>query len=114
MVSESQTDTVNESFISRMTRLFMELHTIGERVGEMPDDAMDHITEAAGIVRRAVIEAPVKTEADIAGKFRFVAMLIEDPHGIICDEEKAAAIAVREFFKFREDEWAAMRAEARS
>ncbi|UXT48814.1 hypothetical protein FY136_05985 [Agrobacterium tumefaciens] len=113
-VLPANAEVMPESFISRMTRLFMELHTIGERVGEMPDDAMDHITEAAGIVRRAVIEAPVKTEADIAGKFRFAAMLIEDPHGIICDEEEAAAIAVRELFKFREDEWAAMRAEARS
>lgn len=103
-----------ESFISRMTRLYIELDTIGSRVGNMPDDAMDHITEAAGIVRRAVIEAPVKTEADIAGKFRFAAMLIEDPHGIICDEEEAAVIAVRELLKFREAEWAAMRAGARS
>ncbi|WP_421367058.1 hypothetical protein [Agrobacterium tumefaciens] len=114
MVSESQTDTVNESFISRMTRLYIELDTIGSRVGNMPDDAMDHITEAAGIVRRAIIGAKVNTEADIAGKFRFAAMLIEDPHGIICDEEEAAVIAVRELLKFREDEWAAMRAEARS
>ncbi|MFK3688890.1 hypothetical protein ACI2J4_01255 [Agrobacterium tumefaciens] len=114
MVSESQRDTVNESFISRMTRLYIELDTIGSRVGNMPDDAMDHITEAAGLVRRAVIEAPVKTEADIAGKFRFAAMLIEDPHGIICDEEEAAAIAVRELFKFRREEWETMWAEARS
>ncbi|MBP2570220.1 hypothetical protein G6M85_13505 [Agrobacterium tumefaciens] len=103
-----------ESFISRMTRLYIELDTIGSRVGNMPDDAMDHITEAASIVRRAVINAPVKSEGDVAGKFRFAAMLIEDPHGIICDEEEAAAIAVRQLFKFREDEWAAMRAEARS
>ncbi len=107
-------DGVTESFISRMTRLYVELDTIGSRVGTMPDDAMDHITEAAGIVRRAVIEAPVNTEADIAGKFRFAAMLIEDPHGIICDEEEAAVTAVRELFRFREEEWAALRAGAKS
>ncbi len=99
-----------ESFISRMTRLYIELDTIGSRVGNMPDDAMDHITEAAGIVRRAVIKAPVKSEGDIACKLRFAAMLVEDPHGIICDEEEAAVIAVRELLKFREAEWAAMRA----
>ncbi len=103
-----------ESFISRMTRLYIELDTIGSRVGNMPDDAMDRITDAASIVRRAIIGAPVKTEADIAGKFRFAAMLIEDPHGIICDEEEAAAIAVRELFRFREEQWAEWRREARS
>ncbi|MBP8937834.1 hypothetical protein YA62_004525 [Agrobacterium sp. LC34] len=110
----TKAESMPESFISRMTRLYIELDTIGSRVGTMPDDAMDHITDAASIVRKAIIEAPVKTENDIAGKFRFAAILIEDPHGIICDEEDAAAIAVRELFKFREEEWAAMRAEARS
>lgn len=103
-----------ESFISRMTRLYIELDTIGERVGEMPDDAMDHITEAASIVRRAVINAPVKSEADVACKLRFAAMLIEDPHGIICDEEEAAVNAVRDLIDLREKEWATLRAGARS
>ncbi|MDH0115061.1 hypothetical protein N7379_11295 [Rhizobium pusense] len=103
-----------ESFISRMTRLYIELDTIGSRVGNMPDDAMDHITEAAGIVRRAVIKAPVKSEGDIACKLRFAAMLVEDPHGIICDEEEAAVNAVRDLIDFREEELATLRAEARS
>ncbi|KAA3531255.1 MULTISPECIES: hypothetical protein [Agrobacterium] len=114
MVSESSTDVVNESFVSRMTRLYVELNTIGERVGEMPDDAMDCITEAASIVRQAVIKAPVKSESDIACKFRFAAILVENPHGVLYDEEEAAAIAVRELFKFREEQWAELRREARS
>ncbi len=114
MVSESPIDLVNESFVSRMSRLYIELDTIGSRVGNMPDDAMDCITDAASIVRRAVITAPVKSEGDIACKLRFAAMLVEDRHGIICDEEEAAIVAVNQLVKFREEEWATLRAEARS
>ncbi|MNV90316.1 hypothetical protein D3C71_1846910 [compost metagenome] len=80
----------------------------------MPDDAMDHITEAASIVRRAVINAPVKSEGDVACKLRFAAMLVEDPHGIICDEEEAAVNAVRDLIDLREEQWAEWRREARS
>lgn len=110
MVSESTTNVVNESFISRMTKLYVELNTIGERVGEMPDDAMDMITEAASIVCKAVVHAPVNSEADIAGKLRFTAILVENPHGVLHIEEEAAAESVRQLFQFRADEWAAMRA----
>ncbi|MGF0524560.1 hypothetical protein ACQEDT_23930 [Agrobacterium pusense] len=106
MVSESQTDTVNESFISRMTRLFTELHTIGERVGEMPDDAMDHITEAHWIVSRAIINAPVTCEADVAGKLRHAALLVECPHGEYHDEQPAIAAALNGLQRLRKDEWA--------
>lgn len=115
MVNATLTATAEgmpESFISRMSRLYIELDTIGSRVGNMPDDAMDHITEAASIVRRAVINAPVKSEGDVACKLRFAAMLVEDPHGIICDEEEAAIVAVNQLVKFREEEWATLRAEA--
>jgi hypothetical protein len=105
MVSESRTDTVNESLISRMTRLFMELHTIGERVGEMPDDAMDHITEAHWIVSKAIIDAPVTCDADIAGKLRHAALLVECPHGAYVDEIPAVAGALDALVKFRRDEF---------
>ena len=105
MVSESQTDTVNESFISRMTRLFMELHTIGERVGEMPDEAMRHITEAHWIVSEAIIKAPVTCEADIAGKLRHAIIMIECPHGAYTDEVPAVAGALDALVKFRDDEF---------
>ena len=110
MVTESLTDTVNESFISRMTRLFVELNTIAERVGEMPDDAMDHITSAASIVCKAVVRAPVETQNDVAGKLRFTAILIENPHGVLCIEDEAARIAVSQLTAFRAVEWAEMRA----
>lgn len=106
MVSEPVSDTVNESFISRMTRLFTELHTIGERVGEMPDEAMDHITEAEWIVSRAIINAPVTCDADIAGKLRHAALLVECPHGEYCDEIPAITAALHDLQRFRKDEWA--------
>lgn len=99
-----------ESFVSRMTRLYIELNTIGERVGEMPDDAMNLITEAASIVCAAVVEAPVETQSDVASKLRFVALLVENPHGVLCIEDEAARTAVSQLIAFRAAEWASMRA----
>jgi len=102
-----------ESFLSRMTRLYVELNTIGDRCGEMPDSAMDCITEAASIVRRAVIDKVAKSEGDIACKLRFAAILVENPHGVLCDEEEAAVNAVRDLVDFREDQRAEWRQESR-
>lgn len=102
--------TPEETFISRMTRLFVELNTIGDRVGEMPEDAMDLITEAAGIVCKAVVSAPVETQGDVAGKLRFAAILVENPHGVLCIEDEAAHTAVSQLIAFRATEWASMRA----
>lgn len=110
MVTESLTDTGNESFISRMVRLYIELNTIGERVGEMPEEAMDLITEAAGIVCKAVVAAPVETQSDVAGKLRFAAVLVENPHGVLCIEDEAARTAVSQLIAFRASEWSSMRA----
>lgn len=99
-----------ESFITRMVRLFAELHTIGERVGEMPEDAMDHITSAHWIVSKAIIDAPVTCEADVAGKLRYVIMLIECPHGVYVDELPAIRRAYDDLLAFRAGELASMRA----
>lgn len=103
-----------ESFISRMTRLFTELHTIGERVGEMPDEAMDHITEAHWIVSRSIIDAPVTCEADVAAKLRHAALLVECPHGEYHDEQPAIEAALHGLRQLRADEWNAMMKEARA
>lgn len=94
-----------ESFINRMVRLFAELHTIGDRVGEMPDRAMNHITEAQWIVSKAIIDAPVICEADVAGKLRHAILMIECPHGIYNDEVPAVAGALEALVKFRRDEF---------
>lgn len=102
------------SFISRMSTLFAELHTAGERHGEMPDDAMDHITEAHWIVSRAIINAPVTCEADIAGKLRHAALLVECPHGEYHDEQPAIAAALSDLQRLRKDEWALAVKAARS
>lgn len=101
-----------ESFISRMTRLFAELHTIGDRVGEMPDDAMNHITDAHWIVSKAIIDAPVTCEADVANKLRHAILMIECPHGIYNDEIPAVAGALDALRNFRADEWNAVMKEA--
>lgn len=110
MVTESLTETANESFVARMTRLYIELSTIGDRVGEMPDEAMDLINEAASIVCAAVVAAPVATQGDVAGKLRFAAILVENPHGVLCIEDEAVCTAVSQLQAFRAGEWSAMRA----
>ncbi|XUY27848.1 hypothetical protein RMR21_005685 [Agrobacterium sp. rho-8.1] len=98
-----------ESFINRMVRLFAELHTIGDRCGEMPDEAMDHITSAHWIVSEAIINAPVTCEADVAGKLRHAILMIECPHGIYNDEVPAVAGALDALIKFRAEEWQMIR-----
>lgn len=96
----------NESFISRMSQLFEELHTAGKRHGEMPDEAMDHITEAEWIVSQAIIDAPVTCEADVAGKLRHAALLVECPHGEYTSEQPAIAAALSDLQRLRKAEWA--------
>lgn len=97
------------SFITRMSALFAELHTAGERHGEMPDEACDLICQAAWIVSSAIINAPVTCEADIAGKLRHAANLIADPTGIYTDEQPAIAAALNDLKRLRKDEWAQAR-----
>jgi len=92
---------VSESFIKRMADLFAELHTAGDRHGEMPDDACDLICQAAWIVSSAIIKAPVTCEADIAGKLRHAANLIADPGGIYMDEKPAVLAALNDLTRFR-------------
>ncbi|TZG31872.1 hypothetical protein [Agrobacterium sp. B1(2019)] len=94
------------SFISRMSALFAELHTAGERHGEMPDAACDKLSEAAWIISDAIINAPVNCEADIAGKLRHAAMLVECPHGEYTSEQPAIAAALNDLQRLRKDEWA--------
>ena len=102
-----------ESFISRMSALFAELHTAGARHGEMPDDACDMICQAAWIVSSAIIKAPVTCEADIAGKLRHAALLVECPGGEYTDEQPAIAAALADLKRFRANEWNAAMTEAR-
>ncbi|WP_157952811.1 hypothetical protein [Agrobacterium pusense] len=93
------------SFISRMSTLFAELHTAGERHGEMPDEACDLICQAAWLISDAIISAPVTCEADIAGKLRHAANLIADPTGVYAHEQRALMAATNDLKVFRAQEW---------
>ncbi|MBA4776688.1 MAG: hypothetical protein H2044_13615 [Rhizobiales bacterium] len=93
------------SFITRMSALFAELHTAGERHGEMPDEACDLICQAAWLISDAIINAPLTCEADVAGKLRHAANLIADPTGVYAHEQRALMAATNDLKVFRAQEW---------
>lgn len=98
-------NAVEQPFTVRMSALYAELQSTSERHGGMPDDAMDRITEAASIVSKAIINAPVTCEADVAGKLRHAAQLVDSPHGVWVDEEPAVAGALADLQLLRIRQW---------
>lgn len=99
-------NTVTESFPFRlMIDLHAALNDVARRYEPMPDDAMDYINDAIGVVSEAIIAAPVTSESDIAHKFRFAAVLIEDESGLLFDEPHAVFGAMANLAKFRDKEW---------
>jgi hypothetical protein len=57
------------------------------------------------VISKAIIAAPVVTEADIANKFRFAANFIEYPHGLMADEPRAVFGPLADLARFRNNEW---------
>ncbi|MGV1793816.1 hypothetical protein [Rhizobium sp. A37_96] len=66
---------------------------------------MSALTEASMVISKAIIAAPITSEADIANKFRFAAALIECPHGLMVDESAAVFGALADLARFRDQEW---------
>ncbi|MBB4063268.1 hypothetical protein [Gellertiella hungarica] len=98
-------NVVTERFTSRMLALHSELNRIARQFEPMPDDAMDSICEAISVVGRAIIDAPITAEQDIANKFRFAAVLIEYDAGDHADEPAALSSAISDLVAFRNDIW---------
>lgn len=92
--------------LERLQRLYSDLDALGQYC-PMPTDAMNAIGDAASIISKAIIEAPVTCERDIAAKFRHAAELIEDESGIMSDEPSAALGAIEDLIEFRRQEWLA-------
>ncbi|MGG6895798.1 hypothetical protein [Rhizobium sp. BR 315] len=95
---------VTESYIGRMIGLHAAIDALGAEFCPMPDEAMSALTEASMLISKAIIAAPVTSEADIANKFRFAAALIECPHGLMADEPAAVFGALADLARFRNGE----------
>jgi hypothetical protein len=94
-----------ESFTGRMLALHAEIDRLRESGVSIPDGVMDALGDAAGSVRKAIIEAPITSERDIANKFRLAAILIEDQSGDMADEPAAVRQALLDLVEFRNDLW---------
>lgn len=95
----------DKSFLPRMTALYADLDNMWSRHGEMPDEVCDAITDAAGLLCDAIIEAPAKTEEDVACKLRFAAHLVSSKDGIYHAERPAVERALSDLMALREVQW---------
>ena len=95
-------------YAAKMLELFIKLDALRREYCPMEDDTMDAITEATFAVGRSVIDAPAIDEATIATKFKYAALLIEDPDGLMTQERNALDRALHDLAGMRNAEWNAM------
>ncbi|MCQ1850390.1 hypothetical protein [Neorhizobium galegae] len=94
------------SNIRRLLQLYRGLNDLALECTPMPEEAMDHMIDACGVIEREIIGAPTEDESDVADKFRFFAEMIDDKSGASLMEEVAldAAIAALANLRARRDE----------
>lgn len=100
-----ESENLDKSFLQRMTALYADLNNMWSRHGEMPDEVCDAITDAAGLLCDAIIDAPAKTEDDVASKLRFAAHLVSNKGGIYHAERPAVERALSDLMALREVQW---------
>jgi len=77
--SRSSRKTTTMSTLSELSTFYAALERLAQNAPSLPDDAMDHLTEARGVLRRVITRTPAMSEADAAAKLRLAALLMEDP-----------------------------------
>ncbi len=87
-------EAMPETEIRRWLRLYRGLNELADTCGEMNQDALDRIIEAASFVARDIIDAPATNPSDVADKFRLVAEFVDDKSGSSTHEDAAVANAV--------------------
>ena len=92
-------------YAAKMLELLLRLESLRQEFSPTPDDIMDLLTNVQFHVGRAIIEAPAIYEATIATKFRYAALLIEDPIGLMADEPLALDRALHDLAGMRNAEW---------
>lgn len=95
-------------YAAKLLELFLKLNALRHEFEPLDDDLMDMLTNAQFAAGRALIDAPAIDEATIAAKFRYAALLIEDPDGIMAHEAVALDRARHDLIGMRNAEWNAM------
>ncbi|MDB5526164.1 MAG: hypothetical protein JWM58_3927 [Rhizobium sp.] len=96
---------VTETFTGQMLALYTELERISNDFSPMPDDAMDHLRDAASVIRETLIDAPITCEGDVANKLRLAAILIEIEGVEMNDEMPTIVRASEDLAAWRNAEW---------
>ena len=100
----------NQSEHSNLTawvRLHSEIRRLADECEPMPDAAMDTLTECQSVLRRAVIDAPVRSKDDVVAKLQLLTDMVsnEVEYLVEPDAYNAAVIALTEFRNNEHRRW---------
>jgi len=100
----------NQSEHSNLTawvRLHSEIRRLADECAPMPDAAMDTLTECQSVLRRAVIDAPVRSKDDVVAKLQLLTDMVsnEVEYLVEPDAYNAAVIALTEFRNNEHRRW---------
>jgi hypothetical protein len=95
-------------YAARMLELFIKINAIRHDFLSMPDEAMDKLTDAMFAVGRAIVDAPPIDEDALAAKFKYAALLIEDPDADLDEAPSLIDRLLTDLAGMRHAEWQAM------
>jgi len=93
--------------IENMVKIYAAIRAATE-LEPMPDDAMDNLVGASGVILAEIIKTKAKTDAAAAAKFRFVGDIIDDEKSLgvlFNNEDELAQSAVDDLNALRDKQW---------
>lgn len=96
---------VNEPETTVLLCMHRDLDALAASRNGWPEEAMTNLTIALRVIGRAIINAPVTCERDVANKFRFAADLIDAESGQMVAENDAVNAAVNGLADLRDAQW---------
>ncbi|MCJ9721972.1 hypothetical protein MOV66_07740 [Agrobacterium sp. SHOUNA12C] len=97
-------EALPETEIRRFLKLYRDLNDLANNRWPMPEEAMDCIVDAIGVIARAIADTPATTKSDVADKFRFLAELIDDPAGTSSLEDEVLAHALASLSTWKKEQ----------
>lgn len=92
-------------YAAKLLELFVRLEAMRHEFEPLSDDLMDRLTLTQLAAGKALIDAPAIDEATIAVKFRYAALLIEDPDGPMMHESPVLDRALHDLAGMRNADW---------